>query len=66
MKVHRRYVVVYRIGGTERCEWRKTILFHTREEATEIAERTIRAGYKALVHDADMLAAIGMPEGWEA
>lgn len=60
------FTVIYRVGGTHRCEWRKTPVCQTRQEANERVADLERAGYKALVHDTDRLTAVGMPEGWDA
>ena len=56
------YTVIYRIGGTERFEWRKCAPVATHDEAKQQREEIERMGYKALVHRSEYLATIGLPE----
>ena len=61
------YTVIYRTGGTERCEWHKVLdRYPTVEEANAKAEELRRMGYGTIIHDTAELAAGGMPEGWNA
>lgn len=60
-----RYTVFYRFGGSDRFEWRKTLLIGTYAEMQAEAEKLERAGYKALIHDAALLHSIGMPDTWD-
>ena len=64
--MNRTWRVVYRTGGTERCQWRRTIAYQSRQEADTAREETERMGYKALTVDYQRSLAIGLPEGWEA
>ena len=60
------YSVIYRKGGTMRCEWWK--LFNTNqseEHALANKERMERMGYKTLIVKTKDLEVIGMPIGWE-
>lgn len=60
------YSVVYRTGGTQRCQWQK--LFNTCqtiEQANANVERLERMGYKALRFETRVIDTIGLPIGWE-
>ena len=59
------YTVVYRTGGTENCEWKRTSNFSSRDEADRVRAETERMGYRALVFTAHNIDAIGMPQGWD-
>ena len=59
------YTVVYRTGGTERCEWHRTINYATRRAADVSADSVRRMGYKALVKPAADVDDHGLPVGWE-
>ena len=61
--MQRRYVVVYRTGGRERCEWKRTAA-GTLEESIKRRDEVERAGYKAIVEDYERSLAVGLPEGW--
>ena len=59
------YSVIYRTGGTHRCEWRKLFdTCQTLEQANANVERLERMGYKALRFETDKLELIGLPIGW--
>jgi hypothetical protein len=60
------YAVIYRTGGTKRCEWRRVfVVYRTLDAANAGVERLERMGYKALRFEAATLDAIGLPIGWE-
>jgi hypothetical protein len=60
------YAIVYRTGGTKRCEWRKLFnVCQTLDQANANVERLERMGYKALRFETATLDAIGLPIGWE-
>lgn len=59
------YTVIYRMGGTERFEWRSCVPVATMQEAVSLKESIERGGRKALIHRTSQLAAIGLPETWE-
>jgi hypothetical protein len=60
------YSVIYRTGGTHRCEWRKLFSeYQTLEQANANIERIERQGYKAIKIKTDKIKLIGMPIGWE-
>lgn len=62
-KQAKRFAVVYRTGGTVRFKWTRLFEdFDTRETADAAAADLHRQGYAALVHDAGLLDAIGLPE----
>ena len=60
-----RYTVIYRTGGPERFEWRRTLCSGTREQMVHEAAKCQNAGYRALVHNAAQLDAIGLPDTWD-
>ena len=47
-----RYTVFYRFGGSDRFEWRKTMLIGTYAEMQAEAGKLARKGYRALIRDA--------------
>lgn len=57
--------VVYRIGGTERCEWRRTTGQTSMTEAMDRKADLEQMGYKALIFKTAVLNTVGMPEGWD-
>ena len=59
------YTVIYRIGGTENCKWKRCLPVSTITEADKQAEGIERMGYKAVVHLTDILNWTGMPTGWK-
>lgn len=61
------FSIVYRTGGPARFKWQRVLVaYATREAAQASAQRIERMGYKALVHDTATLAAVGLPDTWEA
>ena len=66
MKKSDTFTVIYRTGGTLRCRWHKTSPKALREDAQALAADLEKAGDKSLVHNTQLLNAIGLPEGWEA
>ena len=57
------FSVIFRTGGTDNFKWNLVgERFATKESAVSKKAELERMGYPSLVHDADMLAAIGMPE----
>lgn len=59
-------VVVYRTGGTERFEWRRSATLKPGTEADEALARVKAQGYEAFLVDAALSLAIGLPETYEA
>jgi len=59
------YTVIYRVGGTEHCTWKRCLPVSTINEANKQAEGIERMGYKTLVHLTEILNWLGMPTGWE-
>jgi len=60
----RNYCVVYRIGGTHRFEWKRTLPKSQPEAAKDLADIE-RMGYKAMLVDYDQSMTIGLPETYE-
>lgn len=60
----RHFCVVYRTGGAERFEWRRTLAM-SRDDARVARDKTERMGYKALLVDYRQSLAIGLPETYE-
>lgn len=60
------YSVIYRVGGTERFEWRQCVPVATMQEAVSLKDSLERSGYKAKIHRTSQLVAIGLPETYEA
>jgi hypothetical protein len=58
------YTVVYRTGGTLRCEWHR-VADTSHAIALKDQAEIERMGYKALIFDTEQLNAVGLPEGWE-
>lgn len=58
-------VIVYRVGGTKRFEWRRSIAVSP-EEAKGLLASVQAQGYKAFTVDAALSLAIGLPETFEA
>jgi hypothetical protein len=55
--------VVYRVGGIERFEWRRTLAMF--EQDAEVCKvQVTRQGYKAYVVDYFQSLAIGVPDTW--
>ena len=63
--IQTRFTVIYRFGGADRFEWRKTLLAGTYAEMHAEACKLASAGFKALIHDAALLHSIGMPDTWD-
>jgi hypothetical protein len=61
----RPYAVIYRTGGTERCQWQRVVGTFTSEQAHDGVEELARMGYHALAVNAARLERVGMPEGWD-
>ena len=66
MTKHESFTVVYRTGGTENCQWRRTSALSSKEAARDLANLNERMGYKSLVFKTGDLDSLGMPTGWEA
>jgi hypothetical protein len=62
----KQYAVIYRTGGTENFRWHRVLDILTREEAATKADELNRMGYPSLVHNADRLNAIGLPDTFSA
>ena len=60
-----RYSVIFRTGGTDNFKWNLVGDVFTRETATVKVAELERIGYRAMAHDAKLLASIGMPESYE-
>jgi hypothetical protein len=58
------YSVVYRIGGTERFEWKRTMP-KSQQNATADMRDIERMGYKALLVDHEQSMKVGVPETYE-
>lgn len=54
------YSVVYRIGGTERFEWKRTVP-KSLSEATKDKYDIERMGYKAMVVEHEQSMKVGLP-----
>ncbi len=61
--ISKSYSVIYYAGGTQRGSWHKVLGRFDRETADAEKAELRRTGYYALVHDAEQLARLGMPEG---
>lgn len=63
------FAVVFRTGGTANFQWKR--LYNefagaeARERARAEAASLERMGYRALVHDAATLEAVGLPETYD-
>lgn len=64
MKAMKSYSVIYRIGGTDRFEWKRTFS-KSRKGAEKDANDIERMGYKTLVVDHEQSLRIGLPETYE-
>ena len=62
----KQFAVIYRTGGTDNFRWNRVLDTFTREEAANTASNLARMGYPALVHNADRLNAIGLPDTFSA
>ena len=60
------YTVIYRVGGTENCEWRRALPVMTYTEALDKKHNLEMGGRKAIIHLTSALNVVGMPTGWEA
>lgn len=60
----RAYSVVYRIGGTERFEWKRTFP-KSRQGAVVDLEDIERMGYRAYLVEHEQSMRIGLPETFE-
>lgn len=60
------FVVVFRTGGPDACEWRATLPVLGEDKARALAAEIERGGRKALVKTAEEVREIGLPVGWEA
>jgi len=58
----KKYTVIYRTGGRDRFKWNQCFDLMTIEEANQAAEQLRRMGYHSLIHRAEWLEKIGMPE----
>lgn len=58
--------IVYRTGGTERFQWRRTIPLYTQEDVDGTLTFIQRMGYHAFVEDFTLSTAIGLPETYDA
>lgn len=56
------WVLVYRVGGTERFEWRRTLAYATRAEAEAAAADNRRMGYRTYVERLAASLAVGVPD----
>jgi hypothetical protein len=64
--VGKRYAVIYRTGTRQRFTWRTTGLSLSYPDAADHACVLERQGHKALIHDARLLEAVGVPDTFEA
>lgn len=60
------FVVVFRVGGTENCEWRATAAISSGRMADQKADEIRLGGRKALVKRVGEVVEHGLPVGWEA
>ena len=58
------WCVIYRVGGRERFEWKRT-LGMTEAEAIKAANETMRMGYPVLIEQCKRVDAIGLPETFD-
>jgi hypothetical protein len=58
------WVVTYRMGGTERFTWRRSLAYATKEEAVNSANEELRLGRLAYAVPYDLSMSIGLPETW--
>jgi hypothetical protein len=61
---HNHFVVVFRTGGIENCEWRATVPFASGRVADAKADEIRRGGRKALVKRVGEVVEHGLPVGW--
>ena len=61
----RTFTVIYRVGGTENFEWRKSTPYRSAIEANSEADKVGKMGYKSLVFDTDLINSLGLPETYE-
>ena len=59
------FCVVYRVGGTENFQWRRSLAM-SRAEAEKAREETARMGYKTLLVNYHQSVTIGLPETYGA
>lgn len=59
------WCVVYRTGGTERFEWRRTIPVLTEADALWMRDQVVHMGYHALVVDFHQSERLGLPDTWD-
>lgn len=58
------YCVIYRVGGRDRFEWKRT-LGMTQAEAIKAANETMRMGYPVLIEKCKRVDALGLPETFD-
>ena len=63
--MNKSFSVIFRTGGTDNFKWNLVGDVFTRETASAKVAELERMGYRAMAHDAAMLASIGMPESYE-
>lgn len=57
----RTYCVVFRTGGRENFQWKRSIAANREETAVRLAE-VQKMGYQAFMEDYDKSVSIGLPE----
>ena len=65
MRRKKLYTVVYRHGGPARFQWVKMLWEGNREDAAKYVEEITRAGYRALIVEAER-ANSAIPTTWSA
>jgi hypothetical protein len=59
------FCVVYRVGGTDRFEWKRAGPYMAKSQAEAAREKLLRAGYHALYpQDWTQSHRMGLPEGY--
>ena len=62
----REYQVIYRTGGTDNFKWHIVgEIYRSSLLAYDKRNELVKMGYRAIVHDADRLSVIGLPETFE-
>lgn len=62
----KRFVTIYRMGGTVNFSWHRALPTMDRREADQQAADISRGGRAAFVADYDLSMAIGLPETFDA
>ena len=64
-KMKTSYTVIYRIGGTENCQWKRVLGNYADFKSAEITKQEIeKQGYKAIIEKARLIDNIGLPDSF--